>query len=114
MAKQVHLSHSPQKQVFTHHFMLKYDFLMIVYLNNHYGFVQYALSTFNFDPHFFSFKIKYFFFRSKNGEQNGYSKGFFVISQILSSIHIKINVYSIIDSKVFGMTFVNFFFPIVE
>jgi len=44
----------------------------------------------------------------------GYSKGVFVISQILSSM-LEFSVYSIIDSKVFGVTFgVNFLFPIVE
>jgi len=44
----------------------------------------------------------------------GYSKGFIVISHILFSM-FEINVYSIIDSKVFGVTIgVNFFLPIVK
>ncbi len=42
----------------------------------------------------------------------GYFNGFFVISQILSSMFDN-NVYSIIDSKVFGVTFgVNFLLPL--
>ncbi len=44
----------------------------------------------------------------------GYSNKFFVILQILSSM-FEIDVFSIIDSKVFGVTFgVNFLLPIVE
>jgi hypothetical protein len=44
----------------------------------------------------------------------GYSKGFIVISHILSSM-FEINVYSIIDSKVFGVTIgVNFLLPILK
>ncbi len=44
----------------------------------------------------------------------GYSKGFIVISHILSNM-FEINVYLIIDSKVFGVTIgVNFFLPIVK
>ncbi len=44
----------------------------------------------------------------------GYSKGFFVISHILSRT-LEINVYSIIASKVFGVTIgVNFLFAIVK
>jgi hypothetical protein len=43
----------------------------------------------------------------------GYSNGFFVISQILFSMLV-INEYSIIDSKVFGLTFGDkYFFAIV-
>jgi hypothetical protein len=40
MVKQVHLSHLPQDQVFSHHFMLRYDFLVTICFNSHYGFVQ--------------------------------------------------------------------------
>ncbi len=44
----------------------------------------------------------------------GYSQGFVVISHILSSI-LEINVYSIIDSKVFGVKIgVNFPLAIVK
>ncbi len=44
----------------------------------------------------------------------GYSNSFFIISQILFSI-FEINLYLIIDSKMFGVTFgVNFYFPIVK
>jgi hypothetical protein len=44
----------------------------------------------------------------------GYSKGFFVISHIISSM-LEINVYSIIDSKVFGVTIgVNFLLALVK
>jgi hypothetical protein len=44
----------------------------------------------------------------------GYSNGYFVISHILSNM-LEINVYLIIDSKVFCVTFgVNFLFSIVE
>jgi len=44
----------------------------------------------------------------------GYSNDFFVISHILFNM-LEINVYLIIDSKVFGVTFgVNFFLLIVE
>ncbi len=42
----------------------------------------------------------------------GYSKGYFVMSHILSNM-LEINVF--IDSKVFGVTFgVNFVLPIVK
>ncbi len=42
----------------------------------------------------------------------GYSKGFFVISHIISNM-LEIDVYSIIDSKVFNVTIgVNFFLPL--
>ncbi len=44
----------------------------------------------------------------------GYSKGFFFISSILFNI-LEINIYSIVDSKVFGVTIgVNFPLAIVE
>ncbi len=44
----------------------------------------------------------------------GYSQGFIIISHILSRI-FEINVYSIIDSKVFGVKIgVNFLLAIVE
>jgi hypothetical protein len=44
----------------------------------------------------------------------GYSKGFFIISHILSSM-LETNVYSIIDSKVFGVTIgVGFLYAIIE
>jgi len=44
----------------------------------------------------------------------GYSKAFIVISHILFSM-LEINVYSIINSKVFGVTFgVNFLLPIIQ
>jgi len=44
----------------------------------------------------------------------GYSKAFIVISHILSSM-LEINVYSIRNSKVFGVTFgVNFLLPIIQ
>jgi hypothetical protein len=44
----------------------------------------------------------------------GYSKGFVVISHILSNM-IEINVYTIIVSKVFSVTIlVNFYFSIVK
>ncbi len=44
----------------------------------------------------------------------GYSQGFVVISHILSSM-LEINVYSIIDSKVFGVKIgVNFPLAIVK
>ncbi len=44
----------------------------------------------------------------------GYSQGFIIISHILSSM-FEINVYSIIDSKVFGVKIgVNFLLAIVE
>ncbi len=39
----------------------------------------------------------------------GYSKGFFVISHIIFSI-LDINVFSIINSKVFGVTIIDKFF----
>jgi hypothetical protein len=43
----------------------------------------------------------------------GYSNDFFVISQILFNM-LEINIYSIIDSKVFGVKIgVNFLFAIV-
>jgi hypothetical protein len=38
-------------------------FLVIVYFNSHYGFVQQVITMFNFDPHFF-FKIEFFFLKS--------------------------------------------------
>jgi hypothetical protein len=44
----------------------------------------------------------------------GYSNGFFVISHILFGM-LEINVYSIIDSKVFSVTFgVDFLLHIIE
>jgi hypothetical protein len=44
----------------------------------------------------------------------GYSRGFFVVSHILFNI-LDINIYSIIDSKVFGVKIgVKFFLVIVK
>jgi hypothetical protein len=63
---------------------------------------------------FFLSKLNISFSDQKMGNRIDIPKVFFLISQILSSM-LKINVYSIIDSKVFGVTFgVKFFFPIVE
>jgi hypothetical protein len=43
-----------------------------------------------------------------------YSNNFFIISHIPSNM-LEINVYSIIDSKMFGVTFgVNFFLVVVK
>ncbi len=55
-----------------------------------------------------------FFRGSSKVESLGYSKGFVIISHILSSV-LEINVYSIIVSKVFGVTIlVNFHFAIAN
>jgi hypothetical protein len=44
----------------------------------------------------------------------GYSKGLFIISHIISSM-LEINVYTIIDSKVFSVTIgVNFLLALVK
>jgi hypothetical protein len=66
----------------------------------------------NFIPHVLIFR-EFFRGSSKVGSL-GYSKGFVVILHIMSSM-LEINVYSIIVSKVFGVTiFVNFCFAIVK
>ncbi len=67
---------------------------------------------FHFVPHIL-ISSKFFRGSSKVGSL-GYSKGFVVISHILSSM-LKINVYSIIFSKMFGVTIpVKFHFAIVK
>jgi hypothetical protein len=64
MVEQLHLFHLRQNQIFVHHLMFISDFLMTIYFNNHYGFVQQVVSTFNYDPRFLFFKTEYFLFKS--------------------------------------------------
>ncbi len=71
-----------------------------------------SIFLFHYVPHVLIFNE---FFRGSNEVRSlGYSKGFVVISHILSSM-LEINVYSIIVSKVFGVTIlVNFHFAIAK
>jgi hypothetical protein len=74
--------------------------------------VVFSICLFHYVPHVLICN-KFFKGSSKVGYL-GYSKGFVVILHIISNM-LEINVYSIIVSKVFGVTiFVNFHFAIVK
>jgi hypothetical protein len=69
-----------------------------------------SICFFHFDPHIL-ISNNYLSESSRVGSL-GYSKGGFIISHILSNM-FKIKVYSIIISKVFGLTIgVKFFLPL--
>jgi hypothetical protein len=74
--------------------------------------IHLSIFLFQFVPHVLIFS-KFFKGSSKVGSF-GYSKGFVIISHILSSM-LEINVYSIIVFKVFGLTIpIDFHFAIVK